>query len=89
MNLALVCPDLIRFPAATSFMWVQEEPLNAGAWAFVAPHIQRALRVVGRDSTRLQYVGRPSLPTPAQGLSKDNQAQWEVIVKAVKDGLSA
>jgi 2-oxoglutarate dehydrogenase complex dehydrogenase (E1) component-like enzyme len=39
-----VCP--CRFPNVRSVAWVQEEPLNAGAWSYASPHIQRALRQV-------------------------------------------
>lgn len=31
--------------APQALLWLQEEPLNAGAWAFVQPHLTALLQV--------------------------------------------
>ena len=69
------------FPSAETFTWVQEEPLNAGAWSYVYPQLERIMRLVGKGSSRLQYVGRPALPTPAVGLSEGNKEQGRRLMK--------
>lgn len=75
-------------PNAQRFIWLQEEPLNAGAWSFVSPHIQRVLLGLrGPQAPPLRYVGRPSLPTPAVGLSQAHQVQVESMVKDLLEAI--
>jgi 2-oxoglutarate dehydrogenase E1 component len=45
-----------RYPNAAHVVWVQEEPRNMGAWAFVRGQIQPLLEVQNR---RIGYAGRP------------------------------
>lgn len=58
------------------FLWVQEEPSNAGAYTWAEAHF--AADGVGQ----LQFVGRPALAAPAVGLSKANAAQAEYLLNA-------
>jgi 2-oxoglutarate dehydrogenase E1 component len=44
-------------------IWVQEEPLNMGAWNYVRPHLRQLLE----DRFTLHYVGRPESSSPAEG----------------------
>ena len=44
-------------------IWVQEEPLNMGAWNYLRPH----LRLLVEDRLTLHYVGRPESSSPAEG----------------------
>jgi 2-oxoglutarate dehydrogenase complex dehydrogenase (E1) component-like enzyme len=77
-------------PNARRFVWLQEEPLNGGAWAFVSPHIQRVLLGLrGAEAPRLMYVGRPSLPTPAVGLSQANTAQARALLDDLLEAIRA
>jgi hypothetical protein len=39
------------------------------------------LTQVGKGDLRLEFVGRPALPTPAMGLSKANTAQAQQLMK--------
>ena len=43
------------------YVWAQEEPMNMGAWFYVAPCFREQ---TGRDIT---YVGRPRRASPAEG----------------------
>ncbi|KAB2641380.1 MAG: 2-oxoglutarate dehydrogenase E1 component [Verrucomicrobia bacterium] len=52
---------LSHYPAASQFVWCQEEPANMGAWTYVAPLLEA---VVG---TRVRYAGRPAAASPASG----------------------
>ncbi len=54
---------LTEYPDAERLIWVQEEPLNMGAWNYLRPH----LRLLVEDRLTLHYVGRPESSSPAEG----------------------
>jgi 2-oxoglutarate dehydrogenase E1 component len=51
------------YPNLERVIWVQEEPLNMGAWNYVRP----LLRQLVEDRLTLHYVGRPESSSPAEG----------------------
>jgi 2-oxoglutarate dehydrogenase E1 component len=59
--------ELARYPSQAGVVWVQEEPENMGAWAFVFTHLQHQRRDV-------ELVSRPESGSPATG-SKTVHAQ--------------
>ncbi len=63
-----------RYPKATSWVWVQEEPQNMGAWQFVKPRLTALLK---RD---LDYVGRKAAASPATGFPKIYKMEQDGIV---------
>jgi len=68
--------ELERFPNA-ELMWVQEEPKNMGAWAYVQPRFYTILlRGIKRDIPVL-YAGRKVNPSPATGFPKQHKAEIE------------
>jgi 2-oxoglutarate dehydrogenase E1 component len=68
---------LSRYSHATEILWVQEEPMNAGAFRFVEAILREEF---GVDVT---YVGRDASATPAVGSSKIHAAeQAEILAKA-------
>ena len=69
---------LKRYPRASEFCWVQEEPANQGARDFLELRIERLLP--GRR--RLAYVGRPEAASPATGSHKIHQTEENDIVEA-------
>ena len=52
-----------EYPNLERVIWVQEEPLNMGAWNYVRP----LLRQLVEDRLPLHYVGRPESSSPAEG----------------------
>ena len=54
---------LAEYPNAERLIWIQEEPLNMGAWNYLRPH----LRLLVEDRLTLHYVGRPESSSPAEG----------------------
>ena len=54
---------MAEYPNLERLIWVQEEPLNMGAWNYLRPHLR--LLVEGRLT--LHYVGRPESSSPAEG----------------------
>jgi 2-oxoglutarate dehydrogenase E1 component len=67
-----------RYPRATEFHWVQEEPANQGAWSFVRWRIDELLGPSGR----LRYVGRKAASSPATGSYRIHQSEEAAIVEA-------
>jgi 2-oxoglutarate dehydrogenase E1 component len=55
--------------------WVQEEPRNMGAWAYMEPRL-RALTGVP-----VRYVGRPERSSPAEGLPDAHKAEQRRILR--------
>ena len=51
------------YPRLEEVVWLQEEPRNMGAWAYVAPR----LRDLVRGRLPLRYIGRTRRASPAEG----------------------
>ena len=62
----LVGPAIAKFPHA-EIVWVQEEPKNQGAWAYVKPRFDTTLREGQLDRAPIRFVGRPPSSSPASG----------------------
>lgn len=71
--------ELIRFPEA-EIVWVQEEPKNMGAWAFIQPYVEWVLEQMGQPGARPRYVGRPASASTATGLMKTHLAQMQAFL---------
>lgn len=65
---------LAKYKNATEYLWVQEEPENMGAWAYIL----RAFREVN-----LKYVGRNESASPATGYGKMHAQQQQNIIDRV------
>ncbi len=73
---------LARYPAAGEVVWVQEEPRNMGAWAFVRGWIQPAIQTQHRQ---IGYAGRPESASTAPGsLKRHQEEQAELIEQAFR-----
>ena len=66
------------YPNLQEIVWVQEEPKNMGAWAFMEPRLREL--VDGELSVR--YVGKPARPSPAQGSAAFHKREHADIVRA-------
>ncbi|NTW38060.1 MAG: 2-oxoglutarate dehydrogenase E1 component, partial [Syntrophobacteraceae bacterium] len=65
---------LSRYSRGRSFVWVQEEPENMGAWQFVQPFLRSILQ---KD---VGYVGRPASASPASGYHQIHKTEQEAIL---------
>ncbi|MDO9186354.1 MAG: 2-oxoglutarate dehydrogenase E1 component [Bacteroidia bacterium] len=63
-----------KYKNATEYLWVQEEPENMGAWAYML----RAFREVN-----LKYIGRNESASPATGYGKQHTQQQQSIIDRV------
>ncbi|MCA2959960.1 MAG: 2-oxoglutarate dehydrogenase E1 component, partial [Silvanigrellales bacterium] len=70
---------LKRYAKATELVWCQEEPANMGAWTFLWPKLQAALRAAGHKGD-VAYVGRSERASPAVGLEKQHFLEQEKIL---------
>lgn len=74
-------PDLEEilegYPKLKEVVWVQEEPMNMGAWTFVQPLLTE---IIG-ERWPLRYVGRISNASPAEGSSAWHNVNQTAIIK--------
>jgi 2-oxoglutarate dehydrogenase E1 component len=71
---AEIAAVLDAHPNATELVWVQEEPVNMGAWPYLAMHLPRLL---GRG---LSVVALPESSAPASGSAKAHAADHAALV---------
>ncbi|MGE5249201.1 MAG: 2-oxoglutarate dehydrogenase E1 component [Bacteroidota bacterium] len=68
---------LASYPALERLIWVQEEPLNMGAWNYMRPRLKQ----VCGDRLALHYVGRPESSSPAEGSSTLYRLNQKMLVE--------
>jgi 2-oxoglutarate dehydrogenase E1 component len=68
---------LENYPGAHEIVWVQEEPLNMGAWSYMFPQLTTLLG----PRVELNVISRPSRPSPATGFSDLFQFEQERIIE--------
>ncbi len=72
---------LMRYPLTVEVAWVQEEPLNMGAWRFMSDWFAPLLAPTRR---KLQYIGRAESASPATGSKKrHDQEQADLVNTAI------
>jgi len=79
--------SLRRYPNA-EVVWLQEEPKNMGAWAFVEPRFRTMWRELLGDQgqERLSYVGRTAAAAPGGGSwGAHISEQKEIVALAIGD----
>ena len=64
-----------RYPNAKDFVWVQEEPANMGARAFMMPRLRRLL-----DDRPLRSVRRSASASPATGSAKAHDIEQQTLL---------
>jgi multifunctional 2-oxoglutarate metabolism enzyme len=70
---------LPRYRGATELIWVQEEPLNMGAWRYLEAKL-RELVAEGHDM-QIRYVGRPERASPAEGYPAAHMSEQNRIIR--------
>jgi 2-oxoglutarate decarboxylase len=68
---------LARYPGAKEVLWLQEEPENMGAWAYVHARLHRLLR----DEYQLSHVSRAESGSPATGSPRIHQLESEDLLR--------
>jgi 2-oxoglutarate dehydrogenase E1 component len=68
---------LTRYRRKQDVCWVQEEPMNRGAWTFVEPRLRALL-----PDTILSYVGRDEAASPATGSHLRHEEEERRLIAA-------
>ena len=63
-----------RYKKAAAWTWVQEEPENMGAWAYIRPRLEALL------GTPVEYVGRSAAASPATGFPRIYKMEQDGVV---------
>ena len=66
------------YPNLQEIVWVQEEPKNMGAWAFMEPRLSELVD----GELPIRYVGKPDRPSPAQGSAAFHKREHADMVRA-------
>jgi 2-oxoglutarate dehydrogenase E1 component len=76
---------LPRYRGAKELIWVQEEPLNMGAWRYLEAKLREL--VAEGHGMEIRYVGRPERASPAEGYPAAHAAeQTRIIQEALGTG---
>jgi len=75
---------LPRYRGATDLVWVQEEPLNMGAWRYLEPKLREL--VAEGHGMAVRYVGRPERASPAEGYPAAHSAEQNRIIREALQG---
>ena len=78
---AQLAQEITRYPALEELVWVQEEPENMGAWAFVLPRLSGRVSAKGRKLP-LRYAGREASASPATGFQKTHELEQVLLIDA-------
>jgi 2-oxoglutarate dehydrogenase E1 component len=69
---AAVQASLKRYTGAKEFFWVQDEPMNMGAWSHVCTYW---------TGPKISYIGRDRAAAPAVGFHHVHDHELEAIVE--------
>ena len=79
--------QLVAYSAAGGLrrvVWVQEEPMNAGAWSYVSDRLQRQVEgLAGVEEKELRYVGRRPMASAATGSTDAHKLEVNELFDAV------
>jgi len=62
--------------------WVQEEPMNMGAWNFVSAHMRTSLKDSHGPHVEIAYAGRSVSASTATGSTKAHKRQLQALLDA-------
>ena len=71
---------LKKFTNLKEVYWVQEEPMNMGAWYSSQHHMRRALQEINPE-LHLEYAGRDASASPAAGYMALHLQQQEQLIR--------
>ncbi|MBK7236802.1 MAG: 2-oxoglutarate dehydrogenase E1 component [Sterolibacteriaceae bacterium] len=68
--------EMKKYPKAKDLVWVQEEPLNQGAWYASRHHFTEH----ASEGQKLEVVARPASASPAVGYYAKHNVQQKVVI---------
>ena len=75
-----IAVELAKYSRAREVVFAQDEPANAGAWAFARLQLEAA------GVSGVRYCGRPALATAAAGVKLRNAAMQAKVVELALGG---
>jgi 2-oxoglutarate dehydrogenase E1 component len=66
-----------NYQQVEEIVWVQEEPMNMGAWSFLRPCLEQIIQ----DRLPIEFVGRVENASPAEGSASWHKVNQEAIIK--------
>ena len=78
---------LPRYRTAKELVWIQEEPLNMGAWRYLEAKLREL--VAEGHPMEIRYVGRPERASPAEGYPAAHAAEQSRIIREALETRSA
>ncbi|MFC0820045.1 2-oxoglutarate dehydrogenase E1 component [Moraxella marmotae] len=72
-----ILDEIAKYPNLKEIIWSQEEPLNQGAWYYLAPELYR---IVPQGLTIVSPSARPAAAAPATGSPKMHADQQKALI---------
>ena len=72
--------EIEKYSNLAEIVWTQEEPLNQGAWYYLAPEMYRIVSDHPSSARLLSPVARPASAAPATGSAKIHLQQQQALV---------
>ena len=72
--------EIEKYSNLAEIVWTQEEPLNQGAWYYLAPHMYRIVVPHPTKAKVLEPVARPASAAPATGSPKLHTQQQQALI---------
>ncbi|KAJ8760315.1 hypothetical protein K2173_011868 [Erythroxylum novogranatense] len=77
----LIQRELQRYPNA-EVVWCQEEPMNMGAYTYIAPRLWTAMKALNRGQWEdIKYVGRPPSASTATGFFQAHKYEQSKLLQ--------
>ena len=77
---ARLIAEIEKYNNLKEIVWTQEEPLNQGAWYYLAPHMYRIVVPHPTKAKVMEPVARPSSAAPATGSAKLHLQQQQALI---------
>lgn len=72
--------EIEKYKNLSEIVWTQEEPLNQGAWYYLAPHMYRIVVPHPTKAKVMEPVARPASAAPATGSAKLHTQQQQALI---------
>ncbi len=80
-------PWLNGYPRLKKVIWVQEEPVNMGAYSYIVPRVQNLMEALGRNTLPLVALSRPEKASPATGSLAIHKEEFDNLINSVHQHL--
>ncbi|USZ14017.1 2-oxoglutarate dehydrogenase E1 component [Moraxella sp. FZFQ2102] len=77
---ARILEEIAKYPNLEEIIWSQEEPLNQGAWYYLAPELYRIVVPAPTKAKIIAPSARPAAAAPATGSPKMHAEQQKALI---------